>query len=113
MNTRLKRYPEAEQALDKAEQLSTKQDDKEYIWFLRGSTFERQKRYAEAEVQFKKVIASDPQHAMALNYLGYMLADQNTKLDEASDTSSAHSTSTHQRRLPRFHRMGLFPPRQT
>src|SRR5229473_707283 len=83
MNTRLKRYPEAEQALDKAEQLSTKQDDKEYVWFLRGSTFERQKRYADAELQFKKVIASDPQHAMALNYLGYMLADQNTKLDEA------------------------------
>jgi tetratricopeptide (TPR) repeat protein len=83
MNTRLKRYPEAEQALDKAEQLSTKQDDKEYIWFLRGSTFERQKRYADAEQQFKKVIASDPQHAQALNYLGYMLADQNIKLDEA------------------------------
>jgi len=83
MNTRLKRYPDAEQALDKAEQLSTKDDDKEYIWFLRGSTFERQKRYADAEMEFKKVIASDPQHAMALNYLGYMLADQNMKLDEA------------------------------
>jgi len=83
MNTRLKRYNDAEQDLDKAEKLSIKQDDKEYIWFLRGSTFERQKRFAEAEVQFKKVIASDPQHAQALNYLGYMLADQNTKLDEA------------------------------
>ncbi|MFY9561618.1 MAG: tetratricopeptide repeat protein [Terriglobales bacterium] len=83
MNTRLKRYSDAEQALDKAEQLSTKPDDKEYVWFLRGSTFERQKRYADAEQQFKKVIASDPQHAMALNYLGYMLADQNMKLDEA------------------------------
>jgi len=83
MNTRLKRYPDAEQALDKAEQLSTKDDDKEYIWFLRGSTFERQKRYSDAEQQFKKVIASDPQHAMALNYLGYMLADQNMNLEEA------------------------------
>jgi tetratricopeptide (TPR) repeat protein len=83
MNTRLKRYPDAEQALDKAEQLSTKEDDKEYIWFLRGSTLERQKRYADAEQEFKKVIASDPQHAMALNYLGYMLADQNMKLEEA------------------------------
>ncbi|PYX33148.1 MAG: hypothetical protein DMG80_06815 [Acidobacteria bacterium] len=83
MNTRLKRYNDAEQDLDKAEKLSIKQDDKEYIWFLRGSTFERQKRFAEAEVQFKKVIASDPQHAQALNYLGYMLADQNSKLDEA------------------------------
>ena len=83
MNTRLRRFSDAEQALDKAEQLSTKTDDKEYVWFLRGSTFERDKRYAEAEEQFKKVLASDPDHASTLNYLGYMLADQNTKLDEA------------------------------
>ncbi len=83
MYTRLRRFPEAEQALDKAEQLSTKSDDKEYVWFLRGSTFERAKRYPEAEEQFKKVLASDPDHASTLNYLGYMLADQNMKLDEA------------------------------
>jgi tetratricopeptide (TPR) repeat protein len=83
MCTRLRRFGEAEQALDKAEQLSTKADDKEYIWFLRGSTFERAKRYPEAEEQFKKVLASDPEHASALNYLGYMLADQNMKLEEA------------------------------
>ena len=83
MNTRLRRFSDAEQALDKAEQLASKPDDKEYVWFLRGSTFEREKRYAEAEEQFKKVVASDPEHASALNYLGYMLADQNTKLEEA------------------------------
>jgi tetratricopeptide (TPR) repeat protein len=83
MNTRLRRFSDAAQALDKAEQLSSKTDDKEYVWFLRGSTFEREKRYAEAEEQFKKVLASDPEHASALNYLGYMLADQNTKLEEA------------------------------
>ncbi len=83
MNTRLRRFGDAEQALDKAEALSTKQDDKEYVWFLRGSTFEREKRYPEAEEQFKKVLASDPEHASALNYLGYMLADQNMKLEEA------------------------------
>jgi tetratricopeptide (TPR) repeat protein len=83
MYTRLRRFNEAEQALDKAEQLSSKPDDKEYVWFLRGSTYERDKHYPEAEAQFKKVIASDPDHASALNYLGYMLADQNMKLDEA------------------------------
>ena len=83
INTRLRRFSDAEQALDKAEQLSTKTEDKEYIWFLRGSTFEREKHYAEAEEQFKKVLASDPEHASALNYLGYMLADQNMKLEEA------------------------------
>ncbi len=83
METRLRRFSDADQDLDKAEQLSTKTDDKEYVWFLRGSNFERQKRYAEAEEQFKKVLASDPDHASTLNYLGYMLADQNMKLDEA------------------------------
>ncbi len=83
INTRLRRFSDAEQALDKAEQLSKKPDDKEYVWFLRGANFERAKRYAEAEEQFKKVLASDPEHASALNYLGYMLADQNMKLDEA------------------------------
>jgi tetratricopeptide (TPR) repeat protein len=83
MYTRLRRFSDAEQALDKAEQLSSKADDKEYVWFLRGSTLERAKRYPEAEQQFKKVLASDPDHASTLNYLGYMLADQNMKLDEA------------------------------
>jgi len=83
MYTRLRRFSEAEQALDKAEQLSSKPDDKKEVLFLRGSTFEREKRYAESEEQFKKVLASDPQHAPALNYLGYMLADQNMKLEEA------------------------------
>jgi tetratricopeptide (TPR) repeat protein len=83
MNTRLRRFSDAEQALDKAEALATKPDDKEYIWFLRGSTYEREKRYSDAETQFKKVLADDPEHASALNYLGYMLADQNTKLEEA------------------------------
>jgi tetratricopeptide (TPR) repeat protein len=83
MNTRLRRFSDAEQALDKAEQLSKKTEDKEYVWFLRGANFERAKQYAQAEEQFKKVLASDPEHASALNYLGYMLADQNMKLDEA------------------------------
>jgi len=83
MSTRLKRFPDAEQALDKAEELSPKEEDKEYIWFLRGSTYEREKRYVDAENQFKKVLAGDPEHASALNYLGYMMADQNMQLEEA------------------------------
>jgi len=83
MYSRLKRWPEAEEALDKAEQLSTKPDDKEYVDFLRGSTYERQKKYEQAEEMFRKVLVSDPQNATALNYLGYMLADRSTKLDEA------------------------------
>jgi tetratricopeptide (TPR) repeat protein len=83
MNTRLKRWGDAQQALDKAEQLSSKADDKEYVYFLRGSSFEREKKYDQAEEQFRKVLASDPQNAMTLNYLGYMLADRGVKLEEA------------------------------
>jgi len=83
MNTRLKRWNEAEEALDKAEQLSTKPEDKAYVYFLRGSTYERQKRFEQAEEMFRKVLANDPQNAMTLNYLGYMLTDRGIKLDEA------------------------------
>jgi tetratricopeptide (TPR) repeat protein len=83
MNTRLRRWDDAQRALDKAEQLSTKPDDKEYVYFLRGSSFERQKKYEQAEEMFRKVLSSDPQNAMTLNYLGYMLADRGIKLEEA------------------------------
>ncbi|MBA3916125.1 MAG: tetratricopeptide repeat protein [Acidobacteriales bacterium] len=83
INSRLKRWPDAEQALDKADALSTKPEDKQYVAFLRGSTYERQKKYDQAEQSFRQVISSDPQNAVALNYLGYMLADRGVKLDEA------------------------------
>jgi len=83
MYTRLKRWPEADAALDSAAKLSVKDDDKEYVEFLRGSTLERQKKYDEAEQIFRKVLANDPDSAAVLNYLGYMLADRGVKLDEA------------------------------
>jgi tetratricopeptide (TPR) repeat protein len=83
MNTRLKRWKDAEDALNKAEQLSTKAEDKSYIYFLRGSTYEREKKFDEAEAQFKKVLAADPQSAITLNYLGYMNADRGVRLDES------------------------------
>ncbi|HXR16794.1 MAG TPA: tetratricopeptide repeat protein [Terriglobales bacterium] len=83
MYQRLKRWPESEAALDKAAEFSTKDEDKEYVEFLRGSTYEREKKYDQAEEVFRKVLVSDPQNAAVLNYLGYMLADRGTKLDEA------------------------------
>jgi tetratricopeptide (TPR) repeat protein len=53
------------------------------ITFQTGSVFERQKRFAEAEQKFRDVLAKDPLHAQALNYLGYMLADRGERLDDA------------------------------
>ena len=83
MYSRMKRWPEAEEALNKATDLSVKPEDREYVDFLRGSTYERQKKYDQAEEVFRKVLVTDPQNAAVLNYLGYMLADRGQKLDEA------------------------------
>jgi tetratricopeptide (TPR) repeat protein len=83
MYTRLKRWSDAEESLNKAEQLATKADDKEYVHFLRGSTYEREKKYDEAEAEFKKVLAANPQSAVTLNYLGYMNADRGVQLEDS------------------------------
>jgi tetratricopeptide (TPR) repeat protein len=83
MYTRLKRWSDAEEALNKAEQLSTKAEDKEYVFFLRGDLYEHEKKYDEAEAEFKKVLAITPQSAVALNYLGYMNADRDVRLEES------------------------------
>lgn len=48
-----------------------------------ASTLERQKKYADAEAVFRKLIAADPKHAEALNSFGYMLAERGQKLDES------------------------------
>ena len=83
MYSRLKRWSEAEAALDKADELSTKAEDKEAITFLRASGYERQKKYDQAEDLFRKMLERDPDNGGVLNYLGYMLADRGVKLDEA------------------------------
>src|SRR5262249_8691426 len=53
------------------------------ITFELGATFDKQKRFADAEAAFKEVIAQDPHNAAALNYLGYMLAERGERLDES------------------------------
>jgi tetratricopeptide (TPR) repeat protein len=53
------------------------------IEFEIGAVLERQKKFVDAEQAFRKVLASDPLHAPALNYLGYMLADRGERLEES------------------------------
>jgi tetratricopeptide (TPR) repeat protein len=83
MQSRVKNWPAAEENITKALELSSKQEDKDYVIFVQGSIYERQKKYDLAEESFRKVVADDPKNAMALNYLGYMLADRDTRLEEA------------------------------
>lgn len=83
MNVRLKRWKDAEDNLNKAEPLATTKDEKTYLLFLRGEWAERQKHLEPAERYFREALALDPNSAMTLNYLGYMLADKGTELPEA------------------------------
>jgi tetratricopeptide (TPR) repeat protein len=78
-----KRFKEQEKALNEAAELSKSPEEKAGVDFARGAMYERMKNYEAAEATFRKVIDAQPDNAGALNYLGYMLADRNVKLDEA------------------------------
>ena len=83
IDTRVHRWKDAEEALNKAQTLTTKDEDRVYLLFLRGALAERQKRYEAAEPYFRQALDIDPSNAMVLNYFGYMLADKGLKLPEA------------------------------
>jgi tetratricopeptide (TPR) repeat protein len=83
MYLRARRWKEAEDAFNKAEPMTTKKEDRSYLLFLRGELAERQKHIEQAEVFFRQVLDLDPDSAMTLNYLGYMLADKGMRLPEA------------------------------
>ncbi len=84
MDSRLRRWKDAEEDLNKAEALTTsKKEDRIYLLFLRGALAERQKHFEPAEQFFRQALDLDPSNAMVLNYLGFMLADKGTKLPEA------------------------------
>jgi tetratricopeptide (TPR) repeat protein len=78
-----KRFDDMAKAIDEAEKLSQSKDDKETISFMRGAMYERLKRYEEAEAEFRKVIAMNPENSSAMNYLGYMFAERGEHLQEA------------------------------
>jgi tetratricopeptide (TPR) repeat protein len=78
-----RRYADAEASAAKAEETAQRPDDKASAWFQLGAIYEREKKYDQAEQQFKKVLGQNPNNAAALNYYGYMLADRGVRLDEA------------------------------
>jgi tetratricopeptide (TPR) repeat protein len=80
---RLRRWKDAEDALAQAGKLSTRSEEKEVVQFAYGALYERQKKYEQAEQSFRQVLQLNPSNSMALNYLGYMLADRNVHLEEA------------------------------
>jgi tetratricopeptide (TPR) repeat protein len=80
-----KRWTDAEQAIRAAEKIQPDAAGKEMTGFLLGAIFERQKKYDQAEDEFRKVLDANPRNASTLNYYGYMLADRGIRLTEATD----------------------------
>jgi tetratricopeptide (TPR) repeat protein len=80
---RAKRWKDASGAIDKADALATKPEDKAFVYYYRGTVAERQKLFDQAEIEFRKGLDLSPNFAPLENYLGYMLAERGQKLDEA------------------------------
>ena len=78
-----KNFTEMAKAVDAAEKLSDSKEEKESILFMRGSMYEKMKKFDAAETEFRKVLEINPKNASALNYLGYMLADRNVRVNDA------------------------------
>jgi len=74
------RYDEAEKALREALAIDPKSLA---TLFQLGAVLERQKRHDEAEAVFREALALEPDSAPVLNYLGYMNADRNVRVEEA------------------------------
>jgi tetratricopeptide (TPR) repeat protein len=79
-----KRWTDMSKSLDEAGKLANTEEQKQQLAFSRGAMLERQKKVEASEAEFRKVLAMNPNHAGALNYLGYMLVDHGLKVDEAT-----------------------------
>ena len=75
--------------------------------FQLGEAYERSRRYDEAADQFRAVLTLQPENSHALNYLGYMWADNGENLEQALGAHSTRGRSRpEQRRLRRLPGLG-------
>ena len=73
-------YPKAREALN--EGLEIDNNNIELIYRL-GALLDREGKKEESIAQMKRVLDLDPDHADALNYVGYTYAESGVHLDEA------------------------------
>lgn len=80
------RFDEASQAYDRAIERVRTIDERHWVLFYsRGITHERSKRWDKADADFRKALELNPGQPLVLNYLGYSLVERGEKLDEALD----------------------------
>ncbi len=81
---REERFAEAADAYDKAiANIDTRTDIYWGLYFARGISNERLKKWPEAEADFRKALELQPDQPSVLNYLGYSYIERKEKLDEA------------------------------
>ena len=78
-----KRYADAEKILRRAEDRTHDSENNERLKIQLAAIYEKQKDFDRAESVFREILKVNPQNAVALNYIGYMLADRGVRLDEA------------------------------
>ncbi len=77
-----KQFQRAEELLRRGLETRT---DSERLAFQLAAMLERQGKFELAEEGFRRILQANPNHAAVLNYLGYMLADRGSRLQEARD----------------------------
>lgn len=78
-----KRFEEAAEYYTKIIELIPAPDKQHWtFWYSRGTSFERLKRWSDAERDLKKALVLHPDQPLVLNYLGYSWIDQNINLTQ-------------------------------
>ena len=83
MDMHAKKWKDASEALDKADQQSTSNEEKLAVLLQRAVLEDHQKHYDAADDDYKKALTIDPNNSLVLNNYGYMLADRGTRLNDA------------------------------
>ncbi len=78
------RYAEAIPAYDKVVAVIEEETERDWVlYYTRGIVLDQEKRWPEAERDFKKALQLRPEQPMVLNYLAYSWVDQGKNYNEA------------------------------
>ncbi|MFC7702929.1 tetratricopeptide repeat protein [Plastorhodobacter daqingensis] len=84
MLRREERFDAASRAYDRAIALIETPGEQHWaLFYSRGIAHEREKRWPQAEADFRKALELRPGQPLVLNYLGYSYVERNENLDEA------------------------------
>ena len=78
-----KRYPEAVEYYNRVIAMTPKPESKHWVyWYARGTSYERMKKWPQAEADLQRALQLSPEQPLVLNYLGYSWIDQQRNLKQ-------------------------------